>query len=46
MTNDAILCNVLDEEGSEAEDDTDDFSNKPIFPQSSDVRQAPDAFRE
>ena len=46
MTNDAILCSVLDEEGSEAEDDTDDVSNKPIFPQSSDVRQAPDAFRE
>ena len=46
MTNDAILCNVLDEEGSEAENDTDDVSNKPIFPQSSDVRQAVDVLRE
>ena len=46
MTNDAILCNVLDEEGSEAENDTDDVSNKPIFPQSSDVRQALDVLRE
>ena len=46
MTNDAILCNVLDEEGSEAENDTDDVSNKPIFPQASDVRQALDVLRE
>ena len=46
MTNDTILCNVLDEEGSEAENDTDDVSNKPIFPQSSDVRQALDVLRE
>ena len=46
MTNDAILCNILDEESSEAEDDADHVSNKPIFPQSSDVRQAPDVLRE
>ena len=37
-----ILCDVLNEEGSEDEDDTDDVSNKPICPQSSDVRQALD----
>ena len=46
MTDDAILCDVLDEEGSETEDDTDDVSNEPICPQSSDVRQAVDVPRE
>ena len=40
MTDDVILCNVLDEEGSE--DDTDGVSNEPICPQSSDVHQALD----
>ena len=39
MTDDAGLCDALDEEGSETEDDTDDVSNEPICPQSSDVRQ-------
>ena len=42
MTDDAILCDVLDEEVPETEDDTDGVSNKPICPQSSDVRQALD----
>ena len=46
MTDDAILCNVLDEEGSETEDDTDGVSNEPICSQSSDVRQALDVLRE
>ena len=46
MTDDGILCDVLDEEGSETEDDTDDVSNEPICPQSSDVHQALDVFRE
>ena len=46
MTDDAILCDVLDEEGSDTEDDTDDVSNEPICPQSSDVRQALDVLRE
>ena len=46
MTDDAILCDVLDEEGSETEDDTDDVSNEPICPQSSDVCQALDVLRE
>ena len=46
MTDDAILCDVLDEEGSETEDDTDDVSNEPICPQSSAVRQALDVFQE
>ena len=46
MTDDAILCDVLDEEGSETEDDTDGLSNEPICPQSSDVRQALDVLRE
>ena len=46
MTDDAILCDVLDEEGSETKDDTDGVSNKPICPQSSDVRQALDVLRE
>ena len=40
MTDDVVLCDVLDEEGSETDDDTDDVSNEPICPQSSDVRQA------
>ena len=43
---DAILCDVLDEEGSETEDDTDDVSNEPICPQSSDVHQALHGLRE
>ena len=46
MTDDSILCDVLDEEGSKTEDDTDGVSNKPICPQSSDVRQALDVLRE
>ena len=46
MTDDVILCDVLDEEGSETEDDTDDVSNEPICQQSSDVRQALDVLRE
>ena len=46
MTDDAVLSDVLDEEGSETEDDTDDVSNEPICPQSSDVRQALDVLRE
>ena len=46
MTDDPILCDVLDEEGSETEDDTDDVSNEPICPQSSDVRQAMDVLRD
>ena len=46
MTDDAILCDVLDEEGSETEDDTDGLSNEPICPQFSDVRQALDVLRE
>ena len=46
MTDDAILCDVLDEERSETEDDTDDVSNEPICPQSSDVCQALDVLRE
>ena len=40
--NDAILYDVLDEEGSETEVDTDGVSNEPICPQSSDVHQALD----
>ena len=46
MTDDVILCDVLDEEGSETEDDTDGVSNEPICPQSSDVRQDLDVLRE
>ena len=46
MTNDEILCNVLDEEGSETEDDSDDVSNEPICSQSSDERQALDVLWE
>ena len=46
MTDDMTLCDVLDEEGSETEDDTDDNSNEPICPQSSDVRQALDLLWE
>ena len=38
MTDDTILCEVLDEEGPETKDDTDDVSNEPIYLQSSDVR--------
>ena len=43
---DAILCDVLDEECSETEDDTNDVSNESICPQSSDVCQALDVLRE
>ena len=46
MTDDAISCDVLDEESFETEDDTYDVSNGPICPQSSDVRQALDVLRE
>ena len=46
MTDDAILYNIYDEEGSETKDDTDDVSNEPICPQSSDVRQSLDVLRE
>ena len=46
MADDVILCDVLDEEGSETEDDTDGVSKEPICPQSSDVRQAIDVLRE
>ena len=46
MTVDAILCDVLDVEGSETEDDADDVSNEPICPQSSDVSQALDVLRK
>ena len=46
MTDDTILCDVLDQEGSKAEDDTDDVSNELICPQSSDVCQALDVLRE
>ena len=42
MTYDAILCDVLDEEGSETADDTDSVSNKQICLQSSDAREALD----
>ena len=44
MTDDAIFCDVLDEESFENEDDTNDVSNEPICPQYSDVRQALDVF--
>ena len=46
MTDDTILCEVLDEEGPETKDDTDDVSNEPIYLQSSDVRQALDVLQE
>ena len=46
MTDDAVLCNVLNKEDSETEDDSDYVSNEPICPQSSDVRQAVDVLRE
>ena len=46
MTDDAILCNVLNKEDSEIEDDTDYVSNEPICSQSSDVRQALDVLWE
>ena len=46
MIDDTVFCETLDEEGSETEDDTDDVSNEPICPQSSDVRQALDVLRE
>ena len=46
MTDDAILCDVLDDEGSETKNNTDDVSNDPICPQSSDVHQALDVLQE
>ena len=46
MTDDAILCDFLDEEGSESEYDVADVSNEPICPQSSNVRQVLDVLRE
>ena len=46
MTDDAILCDVLDEEGSDTENDTDDVSDESICPQSSDVCQALDVLRK
>ena len=46
MTNDAILCDVLIEEGSETENDTDDVSNEPLCQQLSAVRQALDVLQE
>ena len=46
MTDDVVLCDVLDEEGSETDDDTDGVFNGPICPQSSDVRQALDVLSE
>ena len=46
MTDDTILCHVLDEEGSETKDDTDGVSNEPVCPQSSDGRQTLDVLRE
>ena len=46
MTGDPILRHVLHEEGSETEVDTDDVSDEPTCPRSSDVRQALDVLRE
>ena len=46
MTDDAILCDTLDERGAETEEKTDYVSNEPICPQSSDMRQALDVLRE
>ena len=46
MTDDAILCDVLDEEGSKTEDDTDDVSNEPIFLKYSDRHQALDVLQK
>ena len=46
ITDDAILCDVLDEEGSETKNDTNDVSNEPICPQSSDIRQVLDVLWE
>ena len=45
-TDNAILCDVLDKEGSETDDDRDDVSTEPICPQPSDVPQALDVLRE
>ena len=42
MTDDAILCDVLDEEDSEKTEDDTDVSNESICPQSSHVRQGLD----
>ena len=46
ITDDTILCDVLDEEGSETKDDTDGVSNESICPQSSDVCQVLDVLQE
>ena len=46
MTDDAILRDVLDEGGSETKNDTNDVSNEPICPQSSDMRQVLDILWE
>ena len=46
ITDDAILRDVLDEEGSETKNDTNDVSNEPICPQSSDMRQVLDVLWE
>ena len=46
MIDDAILCDVLDEENFETDDGTDDVSNEPLCPQSSDVHQALNVLRE
>ena len=46
MTDNAILCDVLDKEGSETDDDRDDVSTEAICPQPSDVPQALDVLRE
>ena len=42
MTDDVISCDVLDEEGSETEDDTDGVFNETQY---SDVREALDVLR-
>ena len=42
MIDDAILCDVFDEQGSETADGTDDLSNKPYCLQPGDVREALD----
>ena len=41
-----IFCDILDGQGSETKDDTDDVSHEPICPQSSDVHQNLDVLIE
>ena len=41
-----IFCNILDGQGSETKDDTDDVSHEPICQQSSDVHQNLDVLIE